>query len=315
MTISDIISEYGSLYRNSGQGQQDIIALMREQAKTESFFTRILTDNTVIEKASSSISNVLQQFQKAWTPKGQATFKPRKIELTRLKIDVQETPDDLVDTWLEFLSNLSAGERTQWPFTRWWITQVLAQAREDFEKFEVFKGLKGSVTAGTATTSGNSIKGIRKIIRDGVAGSTINSIATGALETDPVQFVAQVEDWFNQIPELQRNEMDVIFMSQTLFQRYRTGMRQTYNMNYSQADLTTIIDTNTRVEGFVSQSGSEMIWTTPRWNRIVGLKTPSNQDVMTLQAVDRTIKAFTDFHKGLGFLIHEYVYCNDRDLS
>ncbi len=316
MVISGIISEYGDYFINSGQGVKDMMEMLREKSETEALFPRIITTDTVVRRSSTSFSRVLQRFQKAFTPTGTPTFTPRKIELGRLKIDVSEYPDELVDTWQEFLADLDEADRRNWPFVKWWTSQLIKQAREDNEIHEIFKGVEGSITAGTATAAGASYNGIRKQIRDAVTATTWNSIATGAPETDPSLFVSQIEDWFYQIPELVRSELDAIPMNQTLAQRFRTGMRERYNMNYEQAkDKAVIIDTSVRIVGVRSHEGSNMWWATPKWNRAICLKNPENENGMGMESEDRKVKAWTDFHKGVGFFIPQYGYCNDQDLS
>jgi hypothetical protein len=48
----------------------------------------------------------VQPFQKAFTPIGTFKFKPNEFSLYKLKIDLQEYPDDLEATYLAFLANL-----------------------------------------------------------------------------------------------------------------------------------------------------------------------------------------------------------------
>jgi hypothetical protein len=314
MTITDILSEYGSKYVSSGQGVQDIQAMLRTPSVTESYFPLVVTNNTQLERAISSFSRVLQPFHKNFTATGAATFKPSTIALKRIKIDVQETPDDLVQSWLGFLSsnNLS---RTEWLFTRWWMSEIIKQASNDWEINEVFAGEYDAPDGNTAGAAGTAIDGIREKIRAAVTATTATSIATGAASTDPLTFVEQVEAFYKTIPALVRRELDAIFMSEDLALRYKEGMRLKYNSYYAQASNATIIDTRVEVVGLPSMVGSGMIFTSPKWNRVTGVKWSENQSMLKMENVDRTIKAYTDFHKGVGFWIPQYIYVNDQDLS
>src|SRR5690606_12675307 len=97
--------EHGAFYKAGGQNVNDLIAMIYQGSVTEQYFSAIRTDKTKIDKASAEITSVLQAFQKQFTAKGNSTFKPRSIELTKLKIDVEEYPDDIEQSWLGFLSS------------------------------------------------------------------------------------------------------------------------------------------------------------------------------------------------------------------
>lgn len=316
ITVSAIISEWGALYRAGLATVSDLMVKLMEKSETEALFPLRVTESTIMEKATAEFSSVVQAFQKAFTPKSGVTFLPRKIPLQRLKIDVAEYPDDLSDSWLGFLTDNKL-DRKQWPFVRWWLTNLIAKGKEDIEKFEIYLGEPAAVTPGTANDVGENMLGLRKQIRDGVDDGDINSIAQGAIPTGAVDMVDYIEEWFRQIPELLRNEIDVVCVSRSIRDLFQRGMRLKYDQNYNQtADKRlTIMDTNVEIKGLLSQTGSDLIWATPKWNRQMGIKGPANPTMFQLESEDRKVKAFTDWYQGVGFWIHEYVYCNDQDLE
>lgn len=316
ITAADIVTEWGALFRDQGQTKNDIISILRTKSETEAIFKRRVTKNTVMEKASAEFARVLQRFQKGWTPIGGVTFLPEKINLYRLKIDAQETPDDLVETWLGFLTDGNL-DRKEWPFSKWWVAELIKQANADFEKFEIFGGVPGTITPGTATAAGTNVLGIKKQLNDGHAAGSTRTLTMGAVPTDPVLFVKYIED-MNALAQSSNEELfqeiDQWNMSKALMRRFQTGMRTKYNMNYDQTPLLTVIDSDVKIVGLNSHSGSTKIWATPAWNRECGIKDPGNENIMRLENVDRTIKAYTDYHKGVGFWIDNYIYQNDVEL-
>src|SRR4051812_28868898 len=133
ITISDIITEFGAYYKAGGQGIKDLQTQIRTKSDTDELFVTIPTTDTVLRGGSTAVTTVLQAFQKAWTPLGNLTIEGQTITLLPLKIDVQEQPDVLEQSWLGFLADGNL-DRKQWPFVRWWLeAAILPQSREDWE--------------------------------------------------------------------------------------------------------------------------------------------------------------------------------------
>lgn len=315
-TITSIITEHGAIYKDGGQGVKDLIKFLKQPSVTENYFREYPTDDTLIHMASVEMSTVLQAFQKAFTTKGTATFKNREIPLQRFKIDVDVYPDDLQASWLGFLAK-SGLDKTQMPITRYMQELAITQAVEDFEMNEVYSGTLETITPGTATTAGENFDGIKIQINDGIDASLVNEIAMGAVPTDPIDFVDYVESYLASIRADNRlvyDKLDYVFMNETLHMRFKQGNRDRYNLHYAQvSDLETINLTNKKVVGLPSMGTSAKIWTTPEFNRLRYTKNKSQESLFDVQQADRQVKLMTDFWKGLGFPILEFVYSTDQD--
>lgn len=317
LTVAAIIAEWGLLYRAGMATVKDLMVQFMMKSETELIFPRRPTESTIMEKAFVEFSSVLQRFQKGWTPKGGATFTPEKIALYGLKIDVEEYPDELEVTWLGFLADSSL-DRKQWPFTKWYAFYLLAKAVEDYEKYEIFGGVPAAVVPGTPNASGTNVLGIRKQLNDGHAAGKTMTVTMGSVPTDPVLFVNYVEDMYAYavgVNEELLNEFDAFNGSKTLERRFKTGMRKKYNMNYDQTDTATIIDTEVKFRGLTSHNGSNKIWGTPIVNRQCGVKKPKNETILQIENVDRKVKFYTDFSKGVGFWHLPFVVQNDVELT
>jgi hypothetical protein len=313
---TDVITEWKALYRAQGQSVKDIMLKLMQRSVTEKYFPVRLTNNTILEKVSAEFARVLQRFQKGFTPIGSTTFKPLKIELYKIKIDLQETPDDLEESWLGFLAGEGV-DRKQWPFIKWYLMNALIQAEKDLELNEIYFGVPGAITPGTATAAGTTLKGIKKQINDLNTAGTADIKVLGAPTDDPVEFVEYVEEMTKMTDRLLRNEIDFWFMNEDRHDLFRDGMREKYNINYNQVDeskITKLRNDNIRVVGLPSMHGSDKIWGTPEWNRQAGFKRTTNAGGFQLESVDRTVKAFTDYFKGFGFWIPQYLVSNDVEL-
>ena len=316
MDVSAIISEYGAYYLQSGQGRAALSKILNWKAKTESMFTRIPTQNTKIDRASSVMTRLLQPFQKQWSPTGAVTFTPLSIPLFKMKGDFEEYPDELEETWLGFLASDDL-DRKNWPFVRWLLEQhLMPQMEEDLELNEIYAGVfLTPPTPGTAGVSGTAMDGIRKIINDQVTAGRITTIATGVPNATPETWVGQVETFVEGIDKRYWMTPMNIAMSQDLELRYKKGMEIKYNTNYKQEnDIAGVKNFPHKVIGLPSMVGDDKIWCTPKGNAILGVKRPALAKQFRIEGVDRLVKMYTDGFKGVGFVLPEIVFTNDQDL-
>lgn len=317
ITAADVITEWKAVYRAEGQGIKDIVTKLMQKSITASYFPTRITEKTIMEKVSADFTRVMQAFQKAFTPIGGTTFKPLQIPLQKIKIDISETPDDLEESWLGFLAGDSIN-RKDWPFIKWYLTNILIQADKDLELTEIYKGVPAAIVAGTASASGASILGIRKQINTFNTAGKTTKIVMGAVPTDPLLYVEYIETMVKSTSRLLRNELDFIFVQEDGHDLFRDGMRLKYNAQYSQVDdtkITKLRNDNIQVVGLPSMAGSGKVWTTPLWNRQAGTKKPANQAIFEISsATPRVVNAYTDYYKGFGFWVPEYIVTNDVDL-
>lgn len=313
--VADVVSEFGDYYKAEGQSVADLRTDIRIMNESDELFVNIPTNDTIVRGGKVTISPVLQAFQKSFTRAGDTEITARTIELEQLKIDWEENPSELEGSWLGFLSDKDL-DRSQWPFVRYMIEEhIMKQAKVDWETNGIFSGVKSSITPGTPKFIQGAINGIQKQIQLAYAAETLTPISLGAVPTDPVQFVEYMEEFASGIPEHVQPFLQQIAMSKTLAKRFRTGMRTKYNMNYAQTDIATIIDTDLKVKGYASHAGSTRIWTTVRGNASLYMKKPGYDSVFKVEQAKRMVSVYTDFWKGLGFWMPEYVYTNDVELS
>jgi len=316
MDVSAIITEFGAYYLQSGQGRAALSKVLNWQAKTEMMFTRILTQNTKIDRASSVMSRLLQPFQKQWSPTGDVTFTPLDIPLFKMKADFEEYPDELEETWLGFLASDDL-DRKNWPFVRWLLeVHMIPQMEEDMELNEIYSGVYvAPPTPGTAGAAGSAMNGIKKTLNDLVTGGRITPIVTGAPNADPATWVGQVEAFTRAIDKRYWMTPMDIAMSQDLELRFKDGMEVKYNTQYRQeGDIAKVKNFPHRVVGLPSHVGANKIWCTPKGNAILGVKRPALAKQVQIENVDRLVKIYTDGFKGVGYVLPEIVFTNDQDL-
>ncbi len=315
MDISKIIADFGNYYENNGQNMARIVKQVRAKSSIDNEATIVETNDTVWKAAEARMTRVIQPFQKVWTPiNSPLSFEPVEIRQYNLKIDVEEYPDDVKDTWLAFLEGEGIN-RAEWPFIRWYIEEhLLPQAQEDLELKEKYKGVYAAPTSGTAGAASTAMNGLKKIINDHISTGRIVPAPTGALDTDIVGFVEQLEDWVDAMNPLITSNPMTLKMNPQLYRRFLRGMNKKYNTNYNQTDVAKLWEYPINVKPELALASSSKIFMTTKQNFISLRRKMNNQSKVQVEGVDRKVKLFTDFSMGLGFVIPELVMTNDLDL-
>lgn len=317
ITPTDVISSFGAYYIDAGQNTQDLLLRPFEPFGTRDAFTNVPTNDTQIRYSDVTVSEILQPYQDTYSAKGSVTFAPVTIDLKQVKVDQSFNPNNLVYSWLGFLTS-NATDRTTWPFIRWFIeVYLLNQLFEDLELKSIYTGVYSAASGGTPGNAVDVIDGIKKIINAAITATTITPIVTGAPAADAVDWCEQIEAFVKAIPEKYWTKNLTINMSRLLALRYMEGKKKKYNMYYAQeSDLRNISNFPTmKVMGRASMTGASKIWGTFIENAVFATKGFSNANGFELEKVDRTVKIWTDFHIGLGFLQKDLVFTNDQDLS
>lgn len=321
MDIVDIKSEFGSYYIKQGQNMSRLVQQLYQPSVTDSVLTPLITDDQIYRSSESRFERVLQPFQKAWTPIGKTKFIPVAIEQFNQKIDTEEYPDELKASWLGFLAPTAtrpALDRKIWPFIRWFIeVHLLPQARQDYELTEVYEGVVRAVIAGQPGAAGTVMNGLKYGINNGILDGRTTVINTGALSTDPVTFVDQIEAFVDAINTLYWMIPLDLNMNQVLERRFVRGYHKKYGQDtdYKNNPKDQVKFTNITISGLPSMNSSDKIWCTPKNNVLKLGKETLNQKVVRIENVDRLVKMYSDWWSGVGFVIPELIFTNDRDLG
>jgi hypothetical protein len=315
LVIADVVAQFGAYYINNGQNLSRLYQLLRSATNTESMFTPVNTDDTLWRAAKTIFTRVVQPFQKAFTPLAGVTFVPVAIEQFKMKVDAQEYPDELEASWLGFLDGEDI-DRKAWPFVKWYCeVYLIPQIKLDIELHEIFGGSYVAPTNGVAGPAGSSMNGLKKTINGHISAGRITPIATGALSEDPATLVDQIEEFVDGIHKDYWNIPMMLGCSEEVERRFLRGQERKYGKNTGGGALDKQVNkTNITLQGLTSHRGTEKIWCTPKANAIQLRKRIQNQTKIQVESVDRLLKFFTDFSMGIGFIIPEIVFTNDREL-
>lgn len=331
--IDNIKAHFGALTKNNSASLKDFIQKIQLKNYTAPTISRqIETREKVITSLSSNMSEILQGFQIGWTPKGQATVDFQQITLSRFKIDGEIYPDDIKDSYLDFLEGVAELERANWPVVRWILeTQVWPRYELDFEMKEIYKGVATPVTANTASIAGKTMDGIKTVINKGITAGRIAPISMGAIPTtagkkDPVLFVKYMDEMMRSIDNEFWPFLGEINMSQENAELYAMGL-DAMNVQYNRNDLASPYKLRTlpfnikaitidgkQFGGLPSHAGSDKIWVTTKGNDILLKKDSANIGNVKIESNKRVVSFFSDFYVGFGFLHQPHVFTNNLDL-
>lgn len=314
ITITDIITEFGAYYLNNGQNLTRVLALLYRKSMTEEMLATRVTEETRWRASKALITELLQPFQKGWTPKGGTTFTPIEILLFKMKIDFELYPDDIEESWLGFLADNNL-DRKAWPLVRFLVEQhIIPKMQEEFEMQTVFWGKREEPATDVAGLAWQSMDGLRKQRNAAVLAGKTTPISIGAWDADNGNLVAQFEEFADGIDKRYWKVPMILACNEDLARRYARGVRELYgkDMDFAGTDLR-IKDTNIRLMGLASHNGSDAVWCTTPENAIRLIKKESNIGNLRIENVDRLVKLFTDFWKGVGFPLPEILFTNDLD--
>lgn len=147
------------------------------------------TDKTTVFVADKYImpaedtTEMLQPYQKAWTPKGQVSELGRPLTTDLYKIDLEEDPRKYAkDNYLIHLRQQRTNDPYYFvPYEQWVVDGILRRWAHDIAVSLMWTGSKAAVTPGTAGDAADVTDGYLATVDDLVTATTITPIATAAM--------------------------------------------------------------------------------------------------------------------------------------
>ncbi|MBR4536180.1 MAG: hypothetical protein IKO62_05930 [Bacteroidales bacterium] len=308
-----IVEEYGRIYQQRGQGLNRIKRALIQKAETlEKYATHKPLTDDIYEMANDEFQPVLQPFRVAFEPTGGVKFHPNKIVLQHIKVDLNFSPDQIIDSWLGFLEGPGV-DRSQWPITRYMIEVYLKQQIDyDREVNAVYYGVRDD----NGTTPSSCMDGIRKKLIDGAnAEYPINVIRDiGAL--NPTTCFDQIEAFSKKIKSIYRKVQMIICVSQDLERAFLENKRANgFYWIHGPEDLKPSVDFTKQVVMGLPSMGEEcgdmfafvrgnLLWCTR--------KDKFNFDI---QKENRFVKILSDWREGIGFGVNKMVWATEETVT
>jgi len=308
ITVSEIVSAFGTYL---GQNATQILKLLTQPTESQKYMTTMASKELEWRAAKAVIDDVVQGFQKAWTPKGTAAFTPRSIVQRRHKFDIAFYPDEIVDNWLGFMAD-EATDRKVWPITRYILEQlVLPKVLENRELKLIGKGDYTAITPDSAQATGLSMDGFCTQLEDAKTAGTsaINFITLPKLTA--VNIFDEVEEFANKVDALYQNLSMNVFVSRGLYMAYHRRRRDLHGLDTNYNGMADIIEgTSMKLVPLPSMAGKDIIFATPKENFIRLINRNDGASNIAIENVDRQIKIYADWYEAVGFGIEEAVFAS-----
>lgn len=267
------------------------------------------------------LTEILQPYQKAWTPKGNASFSPETLKARRIKIDMEFEPVDLERTWegKRIDGSLPEGQELLEAYI---FDQILNKVKKEIEFLVAFKGVFAAPAVGVAGVAGTSADGLLEITDKAITANKIVPVPTGAI--DAANARESFELVFDGVdPDFQDQPL-ICLSSPNLIRFYKRDYRAEFgpNMDYkgmNGEDKSVFIDgTNCEILPIPGMNGSpRIIITTPEnlLRVIDGTEEDSNFN-LRFQVNRRVIEVLGDFKMGWGYGIAKgLVWANDPNTA
>lgn len=307
---SEIVTAFGDYYINEGQNMNRLRQAIRQPAVTPSYATPIIHESDLYRSSNSALGEIVQQFQKAFTAKGNLTFHPNEIRLRNAKIDISLYPDDVKGKWLGFLASLDDQERKNWPIVRYLLEKhVVPQIPHDMETKAYWGGSYVAPTPGTAGTAAGTIDGLKKQIDAGLLDGSMNAVVLSNPIT-PTTIFDGIEEFSDAIDPVLASQKIQMFMSPLNLKRYFRDKRNTHGTDqlYDGKTAKTVdFSENIELVALPSMAGSDYIWATPKDNflhlrKVNGMSTPK------VEESKREVFLMLDWYEAIGFDYNALVY-------
>lgn len=319
-STADIIKDYGQYYENAGQNMQRIKTGLFQTPESLNIagIVSMTQDDTIYRMANPIQTQVLQGYQKAFTPKGDVDFHPNEIRLQHVKIDQTFYPHDIEDSWLGFLAGNSMTTK-DWPISRYLIEQcIIRQLNEDKENLVVYKGKYKAPTTNTANDASETMDGFKEILKKAAADEKypLHKIQNiGALTAEDA--FDQIEQFCTNLPTKARNLPLVLFCAPEMATAY---MRIKRNRGFydikSDTEIGTRVDfTSCTLRPVASMAGTTDLWATVPQNIVHIKKRDFSAGNCLVQQDKRDVNVLIDWWEALGFGCNDFVFATAETVA
>lgn len=310
--LSDVTTALGK-YMSVPKVAQDIWSRLFQGLELAPYMKKIGNQTGKYVGVNSITSELMQPFQKGWTPKGTVDFNPYINDVFRAKVDfLLDNIDDVYASWLMFFAD-ETKERKDWPLVRYIVEVELLPKIIEEMNFAMCGGAYVAPTAGTAGASLATMNGYKTQITSLITAGSLTPIVTGAIS--PTNALDSLETFADGIDSKYSDKGGVIFCSKSVERFYKQDYRATFgSTNSADAKNQLKLDNyNIRLVGLEGWGSSQRLMFSNNNGNMVHLYdkifTPSTFQV---QQDKRSVILMADWHQAVGFNTLTGVYVNDQ---
>lgn len=308
LKVSGLVTQFGDYYIDEGQNESRLLTQLRQKTTTTRHAKSIIYDGELYRFANVALGEVVQQFQKQFTPKGVLNFKPNEIRLRNIKVDLELHPDDLKGTWAGFLIDKDTNDRGKWPIVRYaGEKQVIPQIHNDMELKAYYKGKYKEPVVGTPGTTSDVLDGVGTLLDAGIADGSMQVVSLSEAVSKANAF-DMIEEFVENFDAALEGTQMQLFCDPKVLRWYHQDKRNTHGADVNYDPKNPTVDFSTcKLIGLPSMAGVKAFWSTAEGN-FLSIRRKNGMNKPVLQDFDRSVKFMTDWWEGLGFGYNELVY-------
>lgn len=292
--------------------QKDLLEQLMQKHDTLVHLRTIMSEaqkDNMVGIPSSQLSDVVQGYQKAFTPMGELTTSAETTIQRRHKIDLLVNPDDIVGEWEGFLYD-EKKSRAEMPLVKYILQKLLEKIQDEKERLMVYTGVYQAPVANTPNPADKSVDGFEKILANAAIAGKFDPFIMGAFTAD--QTFEYMEEFLSSIPALHRYRKLKLYMSDDVRLDYQRDKRNTFKYFENLGNLLKIDFSNMEIAALPAMAGKKKIIATVPGNLVRVIHKNQSADNLQVQEDVRDVKIFGDWHECYGVADYRYLWTNDQ---
>ncbi|WP_185226125.1 hypothetical protein [Chryseobacterium indologenes] len=290
-------------------------ALLSDKIFLSKYAQRITKVNGTYANVVALMGHVVQAYySKSFTPFTDVTYKAKKMETFRQKVDFQLDPAEILGTI--YADAFDEGKKPQdKSITKEIMAMVLAKILDDCDYLSV-NGVYDATKVGAAVpVFGASMDGLNQVLADIVATSQPYFIPGDAVTSSNI--LTEITAFEKNIPSMAKPKVKQIFTSQEDAEEYQEAYDDAFGLrpSYDQNGVTKTRFGKREIVG-VPGLTKGTIYATIDKNFLELVDVQENPAVITdVQVQDRIVKLLSEFSLGYNFAIDQYLFIHTADAT
>lgn len=288
-------------------------ALLSNQIFISKYAQRITKVNGAYASVTALMGHVVQAYySKKFTPFSDVTFKAKKLETFRQKVDFVIDPAEILGTI--YADKFDEGKKPQdKSITKDIMEMVLAKIIDDLDYLSVNGEYDATKVGLDVPQFGFSMDGLNEVISDIVATSQPYFIPGSAITANNI--LAEVSAFEKNLPSMAKPKVKYIFTSQEDAEEYQEAKDDAFGLrpSFSESENLKSRFGKREVVGIPGLTKGTLFATIDK-NLLELVDVVENPAVITdVQVQDRIVKLLSEFSLGYNFAIDQYLFLHTAD--
>lgn len=302
-SFRDYVEDFGTeLFGRAYYGFESAnIATLHEGVKGKKILTELI------------MGDLARRWAKNFTPtEDQLNFKPRTLEVSTCKVELQICPQDFESTYLGMFRR-KGQNHDDIPFEGYILDKIMKKLAQEFEV--AFHQAQKAGTPAAADLMKQTFDGLNKVIADEIAAGYA-PVATPGGTLTATSIIPTLEAMWNKLSDAYKPGEIEVYGSYAHTRLYQTAYAAKYNGNKPAVDAMGRVRLEFG-EGWLKplpgRSGSDRLIMTPSENLHYGIDAPEDSQIMKFENNKRNVDMWMDFNVGLqvGLVDEDVFVVND----